>query len=73
MAKEDYKKINKVHKIQLTCPKCKYEWSDFLWVSEKDNAVCPKCGTKAKDNYNKESQGTILIKGKGFYQERTIR
>ena len=28
----------------LICPKCKYEWSDFLWVSEKDNAVCPKCG-----------------------------
>ena len=27
MAKEDYEKIQKVHKIQLTCPKCKYEFS----------------------------------------------
>lgn len=27
MGKETYEKINKVHKIQLTCPKCKYEFS----------------------------------------------
>ena len=25
--KENYEKINKVSKVQLTCPKCKYEFS----------------------------------------------
>lgn len=27
MGKENYEKINKVNRIQLTCPKCKYEFS----------------------------------------------
>ena len=55
------------------CPKCQHEWDDFMWISEKENTKCPKCGEKAEDNYKNQNTGSILIQGKGFYQERTVR
>lgn len=55
------------------CPKCNHEWVEFMWVSEKDLAKCPQCDTKAEDNYGAKTQSNVLIQGKGFYQERTVR
>ena len=40
-------------------------------LSERNEAKCPKCGGKAETNW--QSQGTVLIQGKGFYQENTLR
>lgn len=57
----------------LKCPQCNHEWLDFMWISEKANATCPKCGAKAEDNYSAKTQSNVLIQGKGFYQERTVR
>lgn len=45
--------------------KCGHRWQDFMSISEKENAVCPKCGAKAS--------GSVLIKGAGFYAEKVIR
>lgn len=56
----------------LKCPQCQHKWTDFMWMSERENAKCPKCGAKAESNYE-EKEGTILIQGKGFYQENTMR
>lgn len=55
----------------LKCLKCNYEWSDMMSLSERDEAKCPKCNTKAETNWS--SQGTVLIQGKGFYQENKLR
>lgn len=55
----------------LKCTKCDYKWEDFLWVTERDKAKCPKCGGKAETDWN--SQGSILIQGKGFYEEKKVR
>ena len=55
----------------LKCPNCGYEWTDFMSLSERNEAKCPKCGGKAETNW--QSQGNVLIQGKGFYQENTLR
>lgn len=56
----------------LKCTECNYEWTEMLSISEKENAKCPKCQAKAETNWGAKS-GSMLIKGSGFYQERTIR
>lgn len=56
----------------LKCPKCNHTWVEFLWISERDNAKCPKCGTKAEYDYGAKG-GSVMIQGKGFYQENTLR
>lgn len=42
-------------------------------ISEKENAVCPKCGAKAETDYGAKASGSVLIKGAGFYAEKVIR
>ena len=42
-------------------------------ISEKENAVCPKCGAKAETDYGAKASGSVLIKGTGFYAEKVIR
>lgn len=56
----------------LKCSSCGHEWTDFMSISEKENAKCPECGGKAETLFGKV-EGSILIKGSGFYQENTIR
>ena len=56
----------------LRCPKCNYEWTDFMSLSERNEAQCPKCGAKAETNWG-NSKGSVLIKGSGFYQESKVR
>ncbi len=56
------------------CSSCDYEWEGFNSMSDIDKQQCPKCGEKAVLNYNAGcGDGTLLIKGSGFYQERTVR
>lgn len=56
----------------LRCPKCNHTWQAFMWLADRDNAKCPKCGEKAETDYSAKG-GSIGIKGKGFYQENVIR
>ena len=53
--------------------KCGHRWQDFMSISEKENAVCPKCGAKAETDYGAKASGSVLIKGAGFYAEKVIR
>ena len=55
------------------CSKCNHKWQEFAWMSEKDKVKCPVCGEKAEDDYNDTSNSSVMIQGKGFYQEKTIR
>ena len=55
----------------LKCPECGHMWTEFMSLSDRDNAKCPKCNAKAETNW--QSQGTVLIQGKGFYQEKKLR
>ena len=54
------------------CPNCNHKWEDFLSISDRDNAQCPKCGAKAETSWG-NSKGSVLIKGSGFYQESKVR
>ena len=56
----------------LRCPECDHTWSAFMSMSARDEAKCPKCGAKAETDYQSKNK-TVLIKGKGFYQENTLR
>lgn len=43
-------------------------------ISEKEKAVCPKCGAKAETDYGTGAgSSSVLIKGAGFYAEKVIR
>lgn len=56
----------------LKCPKCNHTWSEFISISEREKATCPKCNTKAENNWG-ASGSRVAIKGSGFYQESTVR
>ena len=34
----------------LKCSNCGHEWTDFMNLSERNEAKCPKCGGKAETN-----------------------
>lgn len=54
--------------------KCGHRWQDFMSISEKEKAICPKCGAKAETDYGAGTEsGSVLIKGTGFYAEKVIR
>lgn len=54
--------------------KCGHSWQDFMSISEKEKAVCPKCGAKAETDYGAGAgSSSVLIKGAGFYAEKVIR
>lgn len=54
--------------------KCGHRWQDFMSISEKEKAVCPKCGAKAETDYGAGAgNSSVLIKGAGFYAEKVIR
>lgn len=55
------------------CSKCNHKWQEFCWISEKDKIKCPICGEKAETDYSNTENSSMMIKGKGFYQEKTIR
>ena len=56
----------------LRCPECKHKWTEFMWINDRDNAKCPECGSKAETDYSAKDS-SLLIKGKGFYEENTVR
>lgn len=56
----------------LKCPQCQHKWTDFMWIKDREDAKCPLCGAKAENDYEADD-GTVLIKGTGFYQEKKVR
>ena len=56
----------------LKCSQCNHTWIAFMTISEREKAICPECGFKAETNYQ-DKDSSVLISGKGFYQEKTIR
>ena len=61
------------YNLRCTNKDCGHRWQDFMSISEKENAVCPKCQSKAETDYGAKVNGSLLIKGVGFYSEKTIR
>lgn len=58
----------------LVCTECQHKWEAFMYISEREQAVCPKCSSnKVETDFSAKPKGAILIKGAGFYAEKTIR
>lgn len=62
------------YNLRCTNKECGHRWQDFISISEKEKALCPKCKIgKAETDFGAKASGGVLIKGAGFYAETVIR
>lgn len=54
------------------CTSCNHEFTELNSINNSDETKCPECGELAKKVFCKAG-GTVLIQGKGFYQESKMR
>jgi len=55
------------------CTACNHKFDEFNYISSSDETKCPECGGVSKKAWGCSGGSTMLIKGSGFYQERTMR